>query len=76
MISRDLLHPESRGLQVIEGRMRTGILQGRRSGDLHVADSHQAWSDDPADPSARRLRRRAAAIEHATDRRDRVVFLA
>ncbi|UWZ36370.1 hypothetical protein Drose_35945 [Dactylosporangium roseum] len=43
MISRDLLHPESRGLQVIEGRMRTGILQGRRSGDLHVADSHQAW---------------------------------
>jgi hypothetical protein len=43
VISRDLLHPSSRGLQVIEGRMRMGILQGRRSSGLHVADSHSAW---------------------------------
>ena len=43
LISRDLLHPPNRGLQVVEGRMRTGILQGRRSDSHHVADSHSAW---------------------------------
>ncbi|MFG2058499.1 hypothetical protein ACGFI9_31190 [Micromonospora sp. NPDC048930] len=47
MISRNLLHPSNRGLQVIEGRMRTGILQGRRSGGLHVADKHPAWVGRP-----------------------------
>ncbi|MFY1573546.1 hypothetical protein ACN26Z_01465 [Verrucosispora sp. WMMD703] len=47
MISRDLLHPASRGLQVIEGRMRTGILQGRRSDGLHVGDRHAAWVGRP-----------------------------
>jgi hypothetical protein len=30
-------------LQVVEGRMRVGILQGRRADGLHVADRHEAW---------------------------------
>ncbi|GAA2534522.1 hypothetical protein [Winogradskya humida] len=43
LITRDLIHPGSPGLQVVEGRMRMGILKGRRADGLHVADTHQAW---------------------------------
>jgi len=43
LVSRDLLHPLERGLQVIEGRMRVGILQGRRADGSNVADRHTAW---------------------------------
>ncbi|MFG1653219.1 hypothetical protein ACGFIE_25150 [Micromonospora sp. NPDC049275] len=43
LITRALLYPRSLGLQVIEGRMRVGILQGRLADGLHVADVHRAW---------------------------------
>lgn len=44
LISRDLL-PEDHGsgLQVIEGRTRVGVLQGRLAEGLHVAATHQSW---------------------------------
>jgi hypothetical protein len=43
LISCKLLHPSGLGLQVIEGRTRVGILQGRRAESLNVADTHKAW---------------------------------
>jgi hypothetical protein len=43
LITRALLHPQRPDLQVIEGRMRIGILQGRCAEGLHVADTHRAW---------------------------------
>lgn len=42
LISRSLLDPPGAGLQVVEGRMRVGILQGRRAAGLHVSASHEA----------------------------------
>jgi hypothetical protein len=43
LISRKLLHLPEPHLQVIEGRTRVGVLQGRRAEGLNVADSHKAW---------------------------------
>lgn len=43
LISRDLLDPLATGLQVIEGRTRVGILQGRRAESLNVSEFHKAW---------------------------------
>lgn len=43
LIERSLLGPSLRGLQVVEGRTRVGILRGRhRNGDF-VAPRHLAW---------------------------------
>jgi hypothetical protein len=43
LLDRRLLTPSASGLQVVEGRMRTGILQGRFHAGLEVADQHEAW---------------------------------
>jgi len=43
LVAQNLLSLPGCGLQVIEGRMRVGILQGRRRDGLYVADSHEAW---------------------------------
>jgi hypothetical protein len=43
LIERQLLDLDSVGLQVVEGRMRVGILQGRMTDGLHVAPKHEAW---------------------------------
>jgi hypothetical protein len=43
LIARKTLSPGTTGLQVIEGRMRIGILQGRAREGLRVADTHEAW---------------------------------
>ena len=42
-LSRDLLNPPGTGLQLVEGRMRVGIMQGRRAAGLLVGASHNAW---------------------------------
>ena len=42
-VAQSLLSPPGPGLQLVEGRMRVGILQGRLRDGLHVADSHKAW---------------------------------
>lgn len=39
-------------LQVVEGRTRVGILQGRTRDRLHVADHHAAWVGRPRDQRA------------------------
>ncbi|MFF0386903.1 hypothetical protein [Streptomyces sp. NPDC004286] len=43
LIDRCLLDPAARGLQVLEGRTRAGVLRGRLHKGLHVASHHQAW---------------------------------
>ncbi|MFC9355842.1 hypothetical protein ACFTZB_04535 [Rhodococcus sp. NPDC057014] len=43
LIDRELLNPPGRGLQVIEGRTRVGILKGRHRNKSSVADRHLAW---------------------------------
>lgn len=43
LISEDLLNLPGTRLRLVEGRMRVGILQGRRRDGLYVADSHKAW---------------------------------
>ncbi len=43
LISRDLLGGRQRSLQVVEGRMRVGILQGRAADGLNVAPTLEAW---------------------------------
>ncbi len=47
LISRELLYPAGAGLQVIEGRMRVGILRGRRADGLRVSGRHKAWVGRP-----------------------------
>jgi hypothetical protein len=43
LVQRALLDPSAKGLQVVEGRTRVGVLKGRhRKGDL-VAKKHLAW---------------------------------
>jgi len=44
LITRELLLEEPGiGLQVIEGRKRVGVLQGRLADGLLVAANHQSW---------------------------------
>ncbi|MBX3196429.1 MAG: hypothetical protein KF727_15195 [Microbacteriaceae bacterium] len=43
LISRQLLGGGEPGLQVVEGRMRVGILQGRAADALNVAPALEAW---------------------------------
>jgi hypothetical protein len=43
LLARSVLDPAASGLQVVEGRMRVGILQGRYADGLHVAPRHAAW---------------------------------
>lgn len=43
LLSRQLLGEGERGLQVVEGRMRVGILQGRSADALNVAPALEAW---------------------------------
>lgn len=43
LIAGALLGQNGHGLQLVEGRMRVGILQGRLAGGLTVAESHRAW---------------------------------
>ncbi|MEU5046962.1 hypothetical protein [Streptomyces griseorubiginosus] len=43
LIDRRLLAPSDKGLQVLEGRTRVGVLRGRLREQLHVAPGHQAW---------------------------------
>ncbi|MFB7198291.1 hypothetical protein [Streptomyces sp. NPDC056240] len=47
LIDRRLLDPSDRGLQVVEGRTRVGVLRGRIREGLHVASRHQAWVGHP-----------------------------
>ena len=47
LLDRRLLDPSTSGLQVVEGRMRTGILQGRARAGLKVAGRHQVWVGRP-----------------------------
>ena len=49
LVSRVVLQPSSEGLQVVEGRTRVGVLQGRRRSGLFVADHHKAWVGRPCD---------------------------
>ncbi|MFF5977114.1 hypothetical protein ACFY7C_37040, partial [Streptomyces sp. NPDC012769] len=44
LINRCLLVPSDRGLRVVEGRMRVGVLRGRLRQGLHVASHHLAWA--------------------------------
>ncbi|MGW1563966.1 hypothetical protein ACWCQ1_47045 [Streptomyces sp. NPDC002144] len=48
LIDRRLLDPSYRGLQVLEGRTRVGVLRGRLRKELHVRSHHQAWVGHPA----------------------------
>lgn len=43
LIDRSLLDPPSRGLQVIEGRTRVGVLRGFVRIGREVAPNHAAW---------------------------------
>ncbi|WP_296194692.1 hypothetical protein [uncultured Microbacterium sp.] len=43
LLSRQVLGNEERGLQVVEGRMRVGILQGRAAEALNVVSALEAW---------------------------------
>jgi hypothetical protein len=43
LLDRQLLTAQSRGLQVVEGRTRVGILKGRHQRGQHVAERHLAW---------------------------------
>jgi hypothetical protein len=48
LIDRILLDPPGRGLQVVEGRTRVGVLRGRRHQGAMVAERHLAWVCRPA----------------------------
>ncbi len=43
LIARRLIAPKESGLQVVEGRMRVGILQGRIASAFDVAPALEAW---------------------------------
>ncbi|PCK24404.1 hypothetical protein CHR55_26295 [Rhodococcus qingshengii] len=43
LLERSLINPNLRGLQVIEGRTRFGILRGRHAAGIPVAHHHSAW---------------------------------
>ncbi|PFG32382.1 hypothetical protein [Sanguibacter antarcticus] len=43
VIQRNLVEPAATGLQVVEGRTRVGVLQGRAAEGLFVAEQHLAW---------------------------------
>lgn len=43
LVARDLLIETAPGMQLVEGRMRVGILQGRLVDELPVADTHKSW---------------------------------
>ncbi|MGK5555045.1 hypothetical protein ACSNOI_25845 [Actinomadura kijaniata] len=43
LIDRMLLDPPGRGLQVVEGRTRVGVLRGRHRQGSVVAERHLAW---------------------------------
>lgn len=43
LIARELLDRGESGLQVVEGRMRVGILQGRTAEAINVAPALEAW---------------------------------
>lgn len=43
LISRHLLGEGESGLQVVDGRMRVGILQGRAADALNLAPALEAW---------------------------------
>ncbi|MFC7968769.1 hypothetical protein [Streptomyces cinereoruber] len=47
LIDRRFLDPADRGLQVVEGRTRVGVLHGRLREQLRVAPGHQAWVGRP-----------------------------
>lgn len=47
LLSRSLLQRSDKGLQVVEGRTRVGLLRGRREDELFVAENHEAWIGRP-----------------------------
>ncbi len=56
LLSRQVLGNEERGLQVVEGRMRVGILQGRAAEALNVASRSRLGSGAIADEAGQRRR--------------------
>jgi hypothetical protein len=43
LLDMNLLNRDEVGLQLLEGRMRVGILQGRLHSEFCVASTHKAW---------------------------------
>jgi hypothetical protein len=43
LIDRQLLIPPAKGLQIVEGRTRIGVLRGRHRQGSFVAERHLAW---------------------------------
>jgi hypothetical protein len=53
LLDRGLLKPPGTGLQVVEGRVRVGVLRGRHRQGSFVAMQHQAWVGHPTTPATR-----------------------
>lgn len=55
LIARSLLGFPGKGLQLVEGRTRVGILRGRYRDHLKVAETHKAWVGRRRQPLASQL---------------------